>query len=198
MYNYKRIEMLDSEMAYIDEGEGDPIVYLHGNPTSSYLWRNIMPHTEDCGRLLAPDLIGMGQSGKNPSGNYRFVDHYKYLDAWMEAMDLGDNIVLVIHDWGSGLGFHWANKHRDRIQGIVYMEAIVRPAKMEEWPEAARGIFQGMRSEKGEDLVLNRNFFVERILPSSIIRKLTDEEIAAISTKIVANVEKTTGGSLRS
>lgn len=177
MYDYKRIKILDSEMAYIDEGEGDPIVYLHGNPTSSYLWRNIMPHTEGCGRLLAPDLIGMGQSGKNPSGSYRFVDHYKYLSAWMDGMNLGNNIVLVIHDWGSGLGFHWANEHRDRIQGIVYMEAIIRPAKMEEWPDAARGAFLGMRSEKGEDLVLNRNFFVERILPSSIMRKLTDEEM---------------------
>ncbi len=177
MYSYKRINVLDSEMAYIDEGSGDPIVFLHGNPTSSYLWRNIMPHCEGQGRLLAPDLIGMGQSGKNPAGSYRFVDHYKYLSAWMDAMNLGGNIVLVIHDWGSGLGFHWANEHRDRIQGIVFMEAIVRPVKMEEWPEAARGIFQGMRSEKGEDLVLNRNFFVERILPSSILRKLTDEEM---------------------
>ena len=138
----------------------------------------IMPHAEGCGRLLAPDLIGMGKSGKNPSGSYRFADHYKYLDAWMDAMDLGDNIVIVIHDWGSGLGFHWANEHRDRIQGIVYMEAILRPVSMIEWPENARGIFQGMRSEKGEDLVINRNFFVERILPSSIIRDLTEEEMA--------------------
>ena len=178
MYDYKCIKILDSDMAYIDEGEGDPIIFLHGNPTSSYLWRNIMPHAEGCGRLLAPDLIGMGKSGKNPSGSYRFADHYKYLNAWMDAMDLGDNIVIVIHDWGSGLGFHWANEHRDRIQGIVYMEAILRPVSMIEWPENARGIFQGMRSEKGEDLVINRNFFVERILPSSIIRDLTEEEMA--------------------
>ena len=177
MYEYKRINILDSEMAYIDEGEGDPVVFLHGNPTSSYLWRNIMPYAEGLGRILAPDLIGMGQSGKNPAGSYRFVDHYKYLSAWMDAMNLGSNVVLVIHDWGSGLGFHWANEHRDQIQGIVYMEAIVRPMSLSEWPEQAAGIFQGMRSPKGEELILERNFFVERILPSSIIRKLTDKEM---------------------
>lgn len=173
----KTIDILDSQIAYIDEGEGDAIVFLHGNPTSSYLWRNVMPHLADFGRILAPDLIGMGQSGKNPSGSYRFVDHYRYLSAWMDAMSLGNNVVLVIHDWGSALGFHWAYNNPDRVQGIVYMEAIVRPVSMSEWPEQARGIFQAMRSPKGEDLVINRNFFVERILPASIIRKLTDEEM---------------------
>ena len=179
-YERKRVAVLDSEMAYIDIGQGDPIVFLHGNPTSSYLWRNIMPHLEGFGRCLAPDLIGMGQSGKNPSGSYRFVDHYRYLDAWFEAVGVSQNIVLVVHDWGSGLGFHWAYQHRheSRVQAIAYMEALVQPVTWEAWPESARGIFQAMRSPKGENLVLERNFFVERILPASIMRKLSAEEMA--------------------
>lgn len=176
-FERKRIAVLDSEIAYIDEGMGDPILFLHGNPTSSYLWRNIIPHTLGLGRVLAPDLIGMGESGPNPSGSYHFLDHYRYLEAWIDAIDVGDNVILVIHDWGSGLGFHWANQHRDRVQGIVYMESIVRPVTWDEWPEAATGIFQGMRSPKGEELVLERNFFIERILPSSILRKLSDTEM---------------------
>lgn len=176
-FERKRIEILDSEMAYIDEGEGDPLVFLHGNPTSSYLWRNIMPHCSGLGRILAPDLIGMGSSGENPNGSYRFVDHYPYIEAWFEAVGITKDVVLVVHDWGSGLGFHWANQNREKVQGVVYMEAIVRPLSFADWPEAARGIFQGMRSPKGEELVLERNFFVERILPSSIMRKLSEEEM---------------------
>lgn len=178
-YRRERIKVLDSEMAYIDVGEGDPIVFLHGNPTSSYLWRNIIPHVEGMGRILAPDLIGMGDSGKNPAGSYRFVDHYRYLEAWFEAVGVGDNAILVIHDWGSALGFHWAcqNRHTDAVQGIAYMESIVRPVSWEEWPDSARGIFQAMRSPKGEELVLERNFFVERILPASISREMTEEEM---------------------
>ncbi len=173
----KTLPILDSHIAYIDEGTGNPILFLHGNPTSSYLWRNIMPHCTDVGRILAPDLIGMGHSGNNPANTYRFADHYRYLSAWIDAMNLGDNIILVIHDWGSGLGFHWAHKHPDRVAGIVYMEAIVRPVTFADWPDSARGIFQAMRSPKGENLVLERNFFVERILPASIKRTLTDEEM---------------------
>lgn len=178
-YERKRVAVLDSEMAYIDIGQGDPIVFLHGNPTSAYLWRNIIPYLEDFGRCLAPDLIGMGQSGKNPSGSYRFVDHYRYLDAWFDAVGIEENAVLVIHDWGSGLGFNWAYQHRasNRVQGIAYMEAIVRPVSWAEWPDSARGIFQGMRSPKGENLVLDRNFFVERVLPASIMRKMSAEEM---------------------
>ena len=128
-YTRHRVPVLDSEMAYIDEGEGDPIVFLHGNPTSSYLWRNIMPHVAGLGRILAPDLIGMGQSGKNPAGAYRFVDHYRYLEAWFETVGVTENVILVIHDWGSGLGFNWAYQQRQakRVQGIAYMEAIVLP-----------------------------------------------------------------------
>lgn len=176
-FERKRIEILDSHMAFIEEGKGDPIVFLHGNPTSSYLWRNILPHVEGLGRILAPDLIGMGQSGPNPTGSYRFLDHYRYLEAWFDAVGASKNVILVVHDWGSGLGFHWANNYRDRVQGLVYMEAIVRPVKWEEWPESARGIFQAMRSPKGEELVLERNFFVERILPASITRQLKEEEM---------------------
>lgn len=176
-YDRESIAVLDTKMAYIDVGAGDPIIFLHGNPTSSYLWRNIIPHVEKLGRCLAPDLVGMGQSGKNPSGSYRFVDHYRYIEAWMAALDLSRNVIFVIHDWGSALGFNWAYHHQEAVQGIAYMEAIVRTVAWDEWPEAARGIFQGMRSPKGEELILERNFFVERILPSSIMRKLTDAEM---------------------
>jgi haloalkane dehalogenase len=177
-YTRKRVKVLDSEMTYIDEGTGDPIVFLHGNPTSSYLWRNIIPEVEGLGRCLAPDLIGMGQSGKNPNGSYRFVDHARYLDAWFDALDL-KNVTLVIHDWGSGLGFHWANRHRDRVKGIAYMEAFVRPVTWEEWPDSATNIFKKMRSPKGEKFILEENGFIEKILPSSIIRPLTEEEMNA-------------------
>lgn len=177
-YERKRISVLDSEMAYVDVGEGDPIVFLHGNPTSSYLWRNVIPYCEGLGRCLAPDLIGMGQSGPNPAGSYRFADHYRYLDAWLEAVGVGGNVVLVVHDWGSALGFHWAYSHPQQVRGIAYMEAIVRPVSWEEWPEMSRRIFEGMRSPKGEELVLERNVFVERILPASILRELAEEEMA--------------------
>lgn len=175
----KRIPVLESEMAYVDVGEGDPIVFLHGNPTSSYLWRNIMPYCQSLGRCLAPDLIGMGESGKNPSGSYRFVDHYRYIDAWLDAVGVHQNAILVMHDWGSALGFNWAYHGRDsaRVQGLVYMEALVRPMTWQEWPETARGIFQALRSAKGEELILERNFFVERILPSSIMRELSEQEM---------------------
>lgn len=176
-YERKRMTVLDSEMAYIDQGEGDAILFLHGNPTSSYLWRNIMPYAESFGRILAPDLIGMGESGLNPAGSYKFVDHYRYLDAWIDAMEIGDSVNLIIHDWGSGLGFHWAHMHPERVKSITYMEAIVKGVSWDDWPDAARGIFQGMRSPKGEELILERNFFIERILPSSIIRKLSEEEM---------------------
>jgi haloalkane dehalogenase len=164
-------------MAYIDVGVGDPVVFLHGNPTSSYLWRNVIPHVEQSGRCLAPDLIGMGDSGKNPSGSYRFVDHARYLDAWFEAMGLTKKVTLVLHDWGSALGFYWAHRHPDRVKGLVYMEAIVRSLSWEEWPESATKIFQLMRSPAGEEVVLQKNIFVERILPASVLRGLTEEEM---------------------
>lgn len=177
-YNRKHANVLDSEMAYIDVGEGDPIIFLHGNPTSSYLWRNIIPYVETKGRCLAPDLIGMGQSGKIPGLSiYRFIDHYRYFEAWLQAVGATQNVTFVIHDWGTALAFHWAYQHQNAVKGFVYMEGMVCPVTWEDWPEAARGIFQGMRSPKGEELVLERNFFVERILPASVLRDLTDEEM---------------------
>jgi len=173
----KRIRILDSEMAYVDTGAGDPIVFLHGNPTSSYLWRNVIPHLAGRRRCLAPDLIGMGESGKSSGGTYRFVDHTRYLDAWFDVLALTRNVVLVVHDWGSALGFHWARRHHDAVAGLAYMEAIVRPVTWPEWPEAARKIFQAMRSPGGEEMVLQKNVFVERILPASVIRPLSAEEM---------------------
>ena len=172
----KRIRVLDTEMAYVDTGAGTPVVFLHGNPTSSYLWRNVIPHVAGQRRCLAPDLVGMGESGRSPGGSYRFVDHARYLDAWFESLGLTE-IVLVLHDWGSALGFHWARRHPEMVAGIVYMEAIVRPVTWDEWPEAARKIFQSMRSPGGEEMVLQKNVFVERILPASVLRSLSDQEM---------------------
>jgi haloalkane dehalogenase len=174
----QRVKVLDSEMAYADTGQGDPVVFLHGNPTSSYLWRNVIPHVEPHGRCLAPDLIGMGASSPMPSGSYRFVDHARYLDAWFEALGLRRGVTLVVHDWGSALGFHWARRHPERVAGIAYMEAIVRPLAWEEWPDRARQIFQALRSPAGENMILANNVFVERILPGSVLRRLTDDEMA--------------------
>jgi haloalkane dehalogenase len=176
-YPRKRLAVLDSEIAYVDTGGGDPVVFLHGNPTSSYLWRNVIPHVETHGRCLAPDLIGMGDSGKAANGSYRFVDHARYLDAWFEALELTKNVTLVLHDWGSALGFHWTYRYPERVKGLVYMEAIVKPWSWEEWPEAARNIFKTFRSPVGEEVVLQKNVFVERVLPASVLRRLTEEEM---------------------
>jgi haloalkane dehalogenase len=170
--------VLDSAMAYVDTGSGDPVVFLHGNPTSSYLWRNVIPHVAGLGRCLAPDLIGMGESGKAAGGSYRFVDHARYLDAWFDALGLTRNVTLVGHDWGGALGFHWAHRFPDRIKSLIYMETIVRPMKFEaEWPVGAQNIFRAMRSPAGEEIVLTKNVFIERILPSSVLRGLTDAEM---------------------
>ncbi|MCB1246246.1 MAG: haloalkane dehalogenase [Acidimicrobiia bacterium] len=176
----QRIDVLGSTMAFVDVGAGDPVVFLHGNPTSSFLWRDVIPHLSDHYRCIAPDLIGMGDSAKLDGPNpdrYRFVEHRRYLDALFDALDLGDRVTLVVHDWGSGLGFDWANRHRDRVVGIAYMEAIVRPVSWDEWPAPSRGIFEGFRSDAGEGLILERNLFVERVLPGSVIRTLTDAEM---------------------
>lgn len=177
-YPRRRTLVLDTEMAYVDAGAGDPVVFLHGNPTSSYLWRNVIPHVERLGRCLAPDLVGMGDSGKAPAGSYRFADHARYLDAWLGALALERNVTLVMHDWGSALGFHWAHRHPGRVRSLVYMEALVRPVSWVEWPDSARKIFQAMRSPAGEDMVLAKNVFVERILPASVLRGLTEAEMA--------------------
>ncbi|MGH7838741.1 MAG: haloalkane dehalogenase, partial [Candidatus Binataceae bacterium] len=164
-------------MCYAEVGTGAPIVFLHGNPTSSYLWRNVIPHLSGLGRCLAPDLIGMGASGKAADGAYRFVDHSRYLDAWFEALDLKRDVTLVVHDWGSALGFHWARRHPEAVKGIAYMEAVVMPLTWAEWPEAAGEIFRALRSPAGEELVLKKNIFVENILPASVMRGLTEAEM---------------------
>ena len=176
-YERRRVRVLDTDIAYVDTGSGDPVVFLHGNPTSSYLWRNVIPHVEPVGRCLAPDLVGMGDSGKAPVGSYRFVDHARYLDAWFEALGLAKNVTLVVHDWGSALGFHWACRHPERVRGLAYMEAVVKPLTWEEWPQEARSIFQGMRSPAGEEMILQKNLFIERILPGSVLRRLSEEEM---------------------
>ncbi len=175
-YERRRLAVLDSDMAYVQVGVGDPIVFLHGNPTSSYLWRNVIAQLEGRGRCLAPDLIGMGRSGRAAGGQYRLADHVRYLDAWFEALDLR-RVTLVVHDWGSALGFHWARRHADRVRALVYMEAIVRPVTWAEWPEAARKIFQALRTPAGEEMILAKNVFVERILPASVLRALAPEEM---------------------
>jgi len=177
-YERRRVAVRDTEIAYVDTGAGDPVVFLHGNPTSSYLWRNVIPYVEGLGRCLAPDLIGMGDSGKAPTGSYRFVDHARYLDAWFDALGLTKNVTLVGHDWGSALGFYWAYRYPDRVKGLVYLEAIVKPLTWEEWPEPARALFKALRSPAGEEIILQKNVFVERILPASVLRPLTAEEMA--------------------
>ena len=168
------------EMAYVDTGAPDDdsdgvVVFLHGNPTSSYLWRNIIPHASPMARCLAPDLMGMGESDATPDGSYRFADHSRYLDAWFDAVLPEGPVTLVVHDWGSALGFHWARRHPERVRGLIYMEAIVRPVAWDEWPEAARQVFQGFRSEAGGSMALERNIFVERVLPGSTLRGISDE-----------------------
>jgi haloalkane dehalogenase len=173
----RRVQVLDSEMVHVEAGTGAPVVFLHGNPTSSFLWRTVMPPVAARHRCLAPDLIGMGDSGPTTDGRYRLVDHVRYLDGWFDALGLDREVVLVAHDWGSALGFHWARRHPERVRALVYMEAIVRPLTWAEWPEAARKVFQGMRSPAGEEMVLDRNVFVERILPASIMRALAPEEM---------------------
>ena len=169
-------------MAYHERGEGAPVLFLHGNPTSSYLWRDVIPELDGLGRLIAPDLIGMGDSAKLPNpgpDTYRFTTHRDYLGAFIDAViGPAESLVLVVHDWGSALGFDWANRHRDRVRGIAYMEAIVRPvASWDEWSASATPIFQGFRSDKGETMILERNMFIERVLPGSVLRKLTEAEM---------------------
>ena len=180
-YPKKFAAVLGRKMAYVDVGQGDPIVFLHGNPTSSFLWRNVIPHLESLGRCVAPDLIGMGDSDKLPDSgpeSYRFVEHRQYLDALFDELDLGDRVTLVIHDWGSALGFDWANRHRDRIRGLAYMEAIVAPIpKWEDFPPPMIPVFQGFRSEAGEAIILEQNAFVEKILPASVLRELSKTEM---------------------
>jgi haloalkane dehalogenase len=181
-YQKQRRRVLGSEMAYVEVGEGDPIVLLHGNLTSSYLWRNVLPHLQPLGRCIAPDLIGMGDSDKlldSGPGSYRFIEHRRHLDALLEALDVREPVTLVIHDWGSALGFDWANRHRDAVKGIAFMEAIVRPQGWDHWDVMnMRPFLEALRSEAGEKMVLAENFFIEKILPGAILRTFTAEEMA--------------------
>jgi len=169
-------------MAYVEVGEGDPIVLLHGNPTSSYLWRNVLPYVQPRGRCIAPDLIGMGDSEKMPDsgpGSYRFVEHRRYLDTLLEALNVRERVTFVVHDWGSALGFDWANRHREAVKGIAFMEAIVAPQGRDHWDKMGmRPALEAVRSEAGEAMVLQNNYFVEEILPNAILRKLSHDEMA--------------------
>jgi len=177
----KSIEVNGKRMAFVEIGEGDPIVFQHGNPTSSFLWRNIMPRLAERGRCIAVDLIGMGDSDKlDDSGpdRYRYVEHRDFLFAAWEQLGIDRNVTLVLHDWGSALGFDWAYQNPDRVRGIAYMEAVVRPLSWDEWPEIVRPLFEGFRSEAGESMVLEKNLFVERVLPGSVLRDLTEDEMA--------------------
>jgi haloalkane dehalogenase len=178
----QRRRVLGSQMAYVEVGEGDPIVLLHGNPTSSYLWRKVLPHLQPLGRCIAPDLIGMGDSDKLPDsgpGSYRFVEHRRYLDALLDALGVHERVTFVIHDWGSALGFDWANRHPEDVKGIAYMEAIVGPQHWDDLDKfGMRSALEALRSEAGEAMVLRDNFFIEQILPKAILRTLSVEEMA--------------------
>ena len=176
----KHVKVLGADMAYVEVGQGRPIVFLHGNPTSSYLWRHVIPEVAGSGRCIAPDLIGMGDSQKVGSGprSYRFVDHRTYLDALLEVLGVHENVVIVGHDWGGALGFDWANRHRAGVGAIVYMETLVMPVTWDDWPEAGRHIFAAMRSEAGAEMILDKNVFVERILPASVLTPLSEETMA--------------------
>ena len=178
----RHIEVAGQRMAYVEQGEGRPIVFQHGNPTSSYLWRNILPRLADCGRCIALDLVGMGDSDKLPASGpsrYTLAEHQRYFDGALAALGVTDDVVLVLHDWGTALGFDWASRHASAVAGICHMEGVVAPLSWDEWPDAARGIFQAFRSPAGEELVLTKNVFVENVLPKSILRKLTAEEMDA-------------------
>ena len=180
-HSKKNIKVFDKNMSYVEMGQGNTILFLHGNPTSSYLWRNIMPYMKEKGRCIAPDLIGMGDSDKlenKSAGTYTFIEHRKWLDELLNLLDIGNRVILVVHDWGSALGFDWAKRNQDRVAGIAYMEGIVRPLKnWDEWPSSSAPIFQGFRSEAGEKLVMEKNIFVEKVLPGSVLRGLTEEEM---------------------
>lgn len=182
--------VLDSSMTYVDEGSGESIVFIHGNPTSSYLWRNVIPHLTGQGRCLAPDLIGMGGSGPAEGGSYTYADHSRYLDAWFEAAQVGDNVVLVLHDWGGGLALDWARRNPKRVQGIAYMETLVAPMTWDDMQEPARSLFQALRSPAGEEMVLEKNLFVEQLLPGSILRDLTEAEMNAYRAPFAEAGEK--------
>ena len=180
-YPKKFTEVSGARMAYVEAGTGDPIIFLHGNPTSSYLWRNVMPHAETLGRCIAPDLIGMGDSDKLANSgpkSYRLAEHQSYLDGLLDALSVSHNVIMVVHDWGGPLGFDWLRRHAEAAKAVAFMETIVTPMSWDEWPKQARQVFQGFRSPAGENMVLEKNVFVERVLPGSIIRDLSEAEMA--------------------
>ena len=182
-YEKKFASVKGKQIAYVEEGSGDPIVLLHGNPTSSFLWRNVIPELVESGRVIVPDLIGQGDSEKLPANEgperYTLEVAYSYGDGLLESIGANENVTLVIHDWGTGVGFLWAMRHPAAVKGVAYMEGIVKPVSWSDWPESAVGIFKGFRSDKGEDLILNRNMFIEGVLPSSVIRPLSNTEMDA-------------------
>lgn len=182
-YEKKLATVKGKQIAYVEEGSGDPIVLLHGNPTSSFLWRNVVPELVSSGRVIVPDLIGQGDSEKLPASEgadrYSLEVAYEYVEGLLDTISANKNVTLVIHDWGSGIGFLWAMRHAADVKGVAYMEGIVKPVSWDDWPESAVGIFKGFRSDKGEDLILERNMFIEGVLPSSVIRKLSDKEMEA-------------------
>jgi len=179
-WNKKYIDVSGKQIAYVEMGEGDPIIFQHGNPTSSYLWRNILPQLQSLGRCIAMDLIGMGDSEKLKdagSMTYSYATHKKYFDGFLDELGVKNNATLIIHDWGSALGFDWAQNNSEKVKAICYMEGIVQSMKWEDWNEDARGIFQGFRSPAGEEMIIEKNLFIEAVLPGSILRKLSDEEM---------------------
>lgn len=179
-FDKQRVSVLDAQMAYVDVGEtgGETVVFLHGNPTSSYLWRNIIPHVAEKARCIAPDLIGMGDSQKLPELEYRFIDHRRYLDAFLDAVVPEGKITLVIHDWGSALGFDWARRNEQRVAGLAFMEFITPVASWNEFPEVGRDLFRSFRAtETGRELLIEQNFFIEKVLPGGVVRKLGETEM---------------------
>ena len=192
-YAKQPVEVDGKRMVYVEAGTGDPIVLLHGNPTSSYLWRNVIPYLESLGRCIAPDLIGMGDSDKldeSGAGTYRYVEHRRYLDGLLEQLGVSSNVTLVVHDWGGALGFDWAERHRDALRGIAYMETIVAPIPdWDDWPNSVRPVFQGFRSDQGEAMVIEKNMFVEKVLPGAVMRRLGDAEMNAYRRPYLAGGE---------
>lgn len=189
----KTVKVLGKNMAYVEKGEGNPIIFQHGNPTSSYLWRNIIPHLENQGKCIAIDLIGMGDSDKledEGDNTYSYHVHKKYFDACLKELGIKDDITFVIHDWGSALGFNWAYDNKNSVKGICYMEAIVKTISWDDWPEDGKSIFQGFRSEAGEDLVLKKNLFIEGVLPGAIIRNLSNKEMDVYRKPFLKEIER--------
>lgn len=179
-YAKRYATVLGKRMAYVEAGQGDPIVFLHGNVTSSFMWRNVMPHLESVGRCIAIDNIGQGDSEKlagSGPGSYRLTEHQRYIDGLLKALGIDRNVTFVVHDWGSQLGFTWAYHHPDAVRGIAYVQALVGNFSWDQWPAEVQALFLRFRSPEGEELVLQQNFFVERILPAMVMRKLTEAEM---------------------